>query len=157
MEKEKPNSNMPYSLKREIGKLFMEYHDKRWTEIPTSEDKEELHFKYARKAIQILKNEGKVIAEYQKFAVDYHKKEFGTKDQEYRLLLGCGEELGELFHAHLKGEQKIRHTPKEILHKKKDSIGDLMMFLLNYCHTQKIDIMECLEIAKKELEKRKSK
>jgi NTP pyrophosphatase (non-canonical NTP hydrolase) len=87
------------------------------------------------------------ILVFQKWVVEWNKKNFGEHyGTGYRLLLGCMEELGELSHAHLKGEQGIRHTPEEILHLKKDAIGDIVVFLLNYCDSQNIDILECLQI-----------
>lgn len=48
-------------------------------------------------------------------------------------LLGVSEETGELSHAHLKGEQGIRHTPEEILAMKCDAIGDIVIYLADYC------------------------
>jgi NTP pyrophosphatase (non-canonical NTP hydrolase) len=77
---------------------------------------------------------------------------FGTG---YRNLLGLSEEVGELCHAHLKGEQGIRHTPEEILSKKKDAIGDIVIFLCNYCDSQNISLEECVYISWKEIENRK--
>lgn len=62
-------------------------------------------------------------------------------------LLGIGEEVGELMHAHLKGEQNIRHTEEEILDMKIDSIGDILVYLRHYCMLNHIDFMDCLEQA----------
>lgn len=72
----------------------------------------------------------------------------------YRNLLGVIEEVGELAHAQLKGEQGIRHKPEEILPMKVDAIGDILVFLINYCTSQGIDLIECLEAAWGEIKDR---
>lgn len=48
-------------------------------------------------------------------------------------LLGATEEVGELAHAHLKMEQGIRGTPEEHLAAKKDAVGDIIIYLADYC------------------------
>lgn len=81
---------------------------------------------------------------FQKLVTDWSKKQFGPHHQTgYRNLLGLSEEVGELCHAHLKGEQGIRHTPDQIIALKKDAIGDIVVFLSNYCDSQGFDIEEC--------------
>jgi len=88
------------------------------------------------------------FSEIQKLSSDWSKKNFGDHyGTGYRNLLGLSEEVGELCHAHLKGEQKIRHTPEEIIALKKDAIGDIIIFLGNYCDSQNIDMGECVEAA----------
>lgn len=62
----------------------------------------------------------------------WQTKNFGEQESE-NSLLGCVEEVGELCHAVLKQRQGIRGTPEEHVEAAKDSIGDLMIFLLNYC------------------------
>lgn len=54
-------------------------------------------------------------------------------------LLGVVEEVGELSHAHLKGNQGIRHTPAEIREMKIDAIGDIVIFLDGYCIGEGLD------------------
>lgn len=63
----------------------------------------------------------------------------------YQPLLGIGEEVGELMHAHLKGEQSIRHSPQEIREMKIDAVGDMLIFLLHYCNIEAINIQVALE------------
>lgn len=58
----------------------------------------------------------------------------------YTPLLGAMEELGELAHAHLKGEQGIRHSPEEIKELKKDAVADVIVYLADYCSRNAIDI-----------------
>lgn len=53
-----------------------------------------------------------------------------TKDQ---MLKGIIEEIGELCHFDLKQEQKIRHTYEECESGIKDSVGDLVIYLMQYC------------------------
>lgn len=60
----------------------------------------------------------------------------------YRPLLGCSEELGELCHAHLKAEQGIRGTPEELKAAKLDAVGDLSIYLMDYCNKEGINYHE---------------
>ena len=60
-------------------------------------------------------------------------------------LLGICEEAGELSHAHLKGEQGIRHTPQEIADMKIDALGDIFIFMLSYGNSNDIDIASAIE------------
>jgi NTP pyrophosphatase (non-canonical NTP hydrolase) len=48
-------------------------------------------------------------------------------------LLGVTEEVGELSHAHLKFLQGIRITPAQYEIKAKDAIGDIIIYLMDYC------------------------
>jgi NTP pyrophosphatase (non-canonical NTP hydrolase) len=88
-------------------------------------------------------------------ASEWSKRNFGPHyGSGYRNLLGITEEVGELCHAQLKGEQGIRHTPEEILELKKDAVGDILIFLCNYCDSQGIDLDECASIAWDEIKNR---
>ena len=60
-------------------------------------------------------------------------------------LLGALEELGELAHAHIKGEQGIRHTPEEIAAMKRDALGDVIIYLADYATSQGINLQEAVE------------
>lgn len=73
-------------------------------------------------------------------------KNFGVQPS-YRSLLGVAEEVGELCHAHLKGEQDIRHTPDKIFDLKRDAVGDIVIFLLDYCGREHINLSDCVEEA----------
>jgi len=72
----------------------------------------------------------------------------------YRPLLGVGEELGELFHAHLKSEEGIRGSYEEHQREKKDAIGDMIMYLIHYCNLNDLDLDECVQIAWDEIKQR---
>jgi NTP pyrophosphatase (non-canonical NTP hydrolase) len=68
------------------------------------------------------------------------------KDQpSYRPLLGAFEELGELSHAHLKGEQGIRHTPDQIRDMKIDAVADVIIYLADYCAREGIFMQIAVE------------
>jgi NTP pyrophosphatase (non-canonical NTP hydrolase) len=61
----------------------------------------------------------------------------------YRALLGAGEEMGELFHAHLKAEQGIR-TNEDHHAAKVDAVADVIIYLADYCTGQGIDLEDAL-------------
>lgn len=65
----------------------------------------------------------------------------------YQALLGMGEELGELYHAYLKGEQMIREgtDPEAIKRMKEDAIGDLIIFAMGYCSGEDIVLETALD------------
>jgi len=102
------------------------------------------------------KGEGTMkLKDIQKMAVGWNKKNFGDHfGSGYRNLLGIAEEVGELCHAQLKGEQGIRHTPEEILKMKKDAVGDIIIFLCNYCDSQNISLDDCVNYAWDEIKNR---
>ena len=98
---------------------------------------------------------GRIFNEIQTLTVEWNKKNFGEHHGSgYRNLLGVAEEVGELCHAQLKGEQGIRHTPEEILKMKKDAVGDIVIFLCSYCDSQNISLEECVETAWQEIKDR---
>ncbi len=55
-------------------------------------------------------------------------------------LLGAAEEIGELCHAHLKDEQGIRGTHTEHQAAKADAVGDIVIYLANYCLLNNLDL-----------------
>lgn len=95
------------------------------------------------------------LKKLQTIAVRLSKRNFGEHyGSGYRNLLGVAEEVGELCHAQLKGEQGIRHTPKEIKKMKMDAVGDIVIFLANYCDSQKLNLNDCVELAWNEVKNR---
>lgn len=64
-----------------------------------------------------------------------------------RPLFGAVEEIGELAHAHLKGLQGIRHTPEEIAERKRDAVGDVLVYLADYCNREGVSLSACVERA----------
>jgi NTP pyrophosphatase (non-canonical NTP hydrolase) len=59
-----------------------------------------------------------------------------SREKPVHPLLGVVEEVGELAHAFLKCEQGIRGTPEEHADAMQDAVGDMLIFLMDFC-TQK--------------------
>lgn len=80
------------------------------------------------------------------------KRNFGPQAP-YRPLLGVAEEVGELAHAQLKLEQGIRvgENHKEAI---QDAVGDIVIFLADYCERSNISLAGCVENAWNEVKKR---
>lgn len=74
----------------------------------------------------------KPIKQIQKEAKDWERENFGDQPA-YRRLLGVAEEVGELCHSQLKMEQEIRGSKDEHMEDAKDAVGDISIFLMNYC------------------------
>lgn len=64
-------------------------------------------------------------------------------------LIGVMEELGELCHADLKQDQGIRgyNDPKITEVEIKDAVGDIVIYLVNYCNKKGISFEECVSLA----------
>jgi NTP pyrophosphatase (non-canonical NTP hydrolase) len=77
-----------------------------------------------------------------------------TYQDKYKPLLGIVEEVGELSHAHLKMEQGIRGTKCEHLDAKMDAIGDIMVYLADYCERNGLCLEDCVRTAWAEVERR---
>ena len=60
-------------------------------------------------------------------------------------LLGAVEELGELAHAHLKRAQGIRGTTAQHRAKQIDAVGDIIIYLADYCNRESIDMAAAVE------------
>ncbi len=65
---------------------------------------------------------------------NFHKDGDDKPRPNYHPLLGALEELGELAHAHLKLEQGIRGSEKNHRDEAMDAIGDIVIFLMDYCN-----------------------
>jgi len=59
-------------------------------------------------------------------------------------LVGVMEELGELSHAHLKQHQGIRYST---MLDKEDAVGDIIIYLADYCNRNKLDLDLCVYTA----------
>lgn len=63
-------------------------------------------------------------------------------------LKGVMEELGELCHADLKAHQGIRgYTPEKAKDEIMDAVGDIIIYLINYCNTKDISFKDSLDMA----------
>ena len=72
---------------------------------------------------------------------EWATRNFGAVES-WQPLMGVGEELGELNHAHLKRAQAIRGmTQDEYMAQARDAVGDIFIFLAHYCHLEGIDMM----------------
>jgi NTP pyrophosphatase (non-canonical NTP hydrolase) len=80
-----------------------------------------------------------VLAWFQTDVGWWSQRNFPSEDT-YRALLGVAEEVGELCHAHLKAEQGIRGTPEEHRAAKLDAVGDVVVYLADYCARNGLDL-----------------
>lgn len=62
----------------------------------------------------------------------------------WHALLGLMEEVGELSHAHLKTVQNIRGKSEDHFKAKIDAVGDIVIFLADYCAMSGIDFEEAI-------------
>jgi len=93
------------------------------------------------------------VTQFQNEVRAWAEKNFGPKvGTGYRSLLGAMEELGELAHAHLKEEQRIR--PMDYDAAKRDAIGDILIYLAHYCCDQGFDLQAILDETWNEVRKR---
>ena len=92
------------------------------------------------------------LRELQKEQTIWVRRNFpGRKN--YHPLLGVVEELGELAHAHLKTEQSIR-MGEDHRAKTEDAVGDLVIYLADYCSANDLDFQECVQKTWEEVKKR---
>lgn len=71
-----------------------------------------------------------------------------------RSLLGIMEELGELCHSHLKRDQGIRGTLQQHRHAQIDAVGDIVIFLMDYCTREDINLMTAVEDTWEQVQRR---
>ena len=76
---------------------------------------------------------------------EWAQRNFGTDRPSYQPLLGAVEELGELAHAHLKSEQGIRGTPEKHAADKRDAVGDVLIYLTDYCNLEGFDLQDLMQ------------
>ncbi len=82
------------------------------------------------------------IREIQKAQHEWAVYNFGPRDS-IDALLGVIEEAGELCHAQLKFRQKIRRSSQDWFNAKaRDAIGDIVIFLMDYCSANGWDLEE---------------
>jgi len=84
------------------------------------------------------------LRELQQQQNEWSRRNFG-KQPAYRSLLGAVEELGELCHAHLKGEQGIRGSQEKHLLDAEDAVADTVIFLASYCNSMGFDLESIVE------------
>lgn len=64
----------------------------------------------------------------------------------YRPLLGIAEEVGELSHAHLKGEQGVR-TDEDHEANAQDALGDMFVYMCHYAERRGWNLADCIRKA----------
>ena len=69
------------------------------------------------------------------------------KQEPVHPLLGVSEETGELSHAYLKREQGIRGTYGEHTEDMKDAVGDILVYLADFCNRNRLDFADCVKLA----------
>lgn len=73
----------------------------------------------------------------------WSKYNFGERTADHALF-GVTEELGELAHAHLKYIQGIRGEPEQLIAEAKDAVGDILIFMMDYCTARGWDMEDVL-------------
>lgn len=69
-------------------------------------------------------------------------------------LLGVSEEAGELCHAYLKMQQKIRGGTEVHIDEARDAVGDIMIYLADFCALMGFDMQEIIEDTWGQVQKR---
>lgn len=92
------------------------------------------------------------VTDLQNQVHEWSKANFGDQPA-YRPLLGISEEVGELCHAHLKTEQNIR-MEEDHEAARKDAIGDIVVYLCDYCSRSNLSFEECIRMAWDVVQKR---
>ena len=86
------------------------------------------------------------IKQLQSEVAEWSNRNF-PNNQPHQPLLGVGEEVGELMHAHLKMEQGIRGPADRLYVEKCDAVGDILIYLADYCERNKIDMEAAVDDA----------
>lgn len=105
------------------------------------------------------------LTKIQKLVAAWAENNFGRLPETgNRTVMGVVEETGELLeiflavtqlcHFQLKGEQGIRYDEEEVRQLKMDAIGDIVIYLCNYCDSQGLSLNECVRKAWEEVRER---
>ncbi len=82
------------------------------------------------------------LSRLQELVAIWAKHNFGNPEA-WECLLGLQEELGELSHAYLKRAQNIR-MEEDHNDNIRDSVGDIIIFLLDFCRRENLNLERCL-------------
>jgi NTP pyrophosphatase (non-canonical NTP hydrolase) len=97
------------------------------------------------------------LGELQREVKEWQGRNFprGPED-DYHPLLGIIEEGGELAHAHLKHKQGIRgyDDPVKFAAEAQDAVGDLLVYLADYCNQMGFDLQHAIEVTWGKVRKR---
>lgn len=92
------------------------------------------------------------LVELQERVSVWSHRNFGDQPS-WKPLLGVGEEAGELYHAYLKLSQGIR-MDEDHRAKMKDAVGDIVIYLADFCTREGLILAECITDAWEEVEQR---
>ena len=101
-----------------------------------------------------------VIRQIQKEQREWSADNFPGRGENLKLgsswmpLLGIIEEVGELAHSHLKHEQGIRGSDEKHTNAAKDAVGDIVVFLLDYCSSRGWDFEDTVATVWAEVKER---
>lgn len=93
------------------------------------------------------------FARLQREVSEWSRRNFPTRDPN-NAFTGMVEELGELAHARLKARQGIRGTAEEHRAAEIDAIGDMLIYMADYCAESKISMQETVEATWAKVSKR---
>lgn len=81
-----------------------------------------------------------MLKEIQAEHKEWVNRNFGENRPAWHSLLGLVEEVGELAHSYLKREQNIRGTKAEHDAKIKDAVGDIVIYLIDFCNKEGLNL-----------------
>lgn len=84
-----------------------------------------------------------MLRELQREVAMWSYQNFPENTPEFALM-GLVEEVGELNHARLKQLQGIRKD-EDLYRKERDAVGDIVIYLLDYCTRRGIDAQQAVE------------
>lgn len=93
------------------------------------------------------------LAELQHELQPWQEHNFPGRDA-WEPLVGVMEEAGELAHAHLKKHQGIRGTAQELDIAAEDAVGDIIVYLADFCNARGFDLQYCLNAAWRQVRQR---
>ena len=93
------------------------------------------------------------LEKFQAEVAEWSQRNF-PKNKPYHPLLGVSEEVGELCHAFLKAEQGIRGTPEEHFAASVDAVGDIVIYLTDFCSRNGISLADAIMTAWGEVRQR---
>lgn len=94
----------------------------------------------------------KKLSKIQEEHLDWSLHNFGEAPI-WMSLVGLTEELGELSHAYLKHIQGIRNNENHV-EKMQDAIGDIVIYLIDFCNKCGFDLSHIIERTWSEVKKR---
>lgn len=94
-----------------------------------------------------------MIRKLQQEHVRWANRNFPGDHPSWHPLLGIAEEVGELNHHYLKRVQNIRNGEDHV-NGIKDALGDIVIFLADFCNREGIDFQSAIEKAWKEVSQR---